>query len=179
MKLFKIINFPRAIKWNADCVFKVDDIILYEVQTSWLSTCRCEINQGALTYLHCVCLFFCFFQIIWTALINFGLSFLILHCRQLHLMQIEHLFLFQSSLENSKTAWITDTCLWSAVCGHDCNLPKIFFYTISPIIFIHYFYTLKSIVRHLCFDNKRYSFDGINLLSDCIKLQQLAPQIPT
>lgn len=83
------------------------------------------------------------------------------------------------SLENSKTAWITDTCLWSAVCGHDCNLPKIFFYTISPIIFIHYFYTLKSIVRHLCFDNKRYSFDGINLLSDCIKLQQRAPQIPT
>lgn len=100
--------------------------------------------------------------------------------------QIEHLFLFQSSLENSKierrgivTAWITDTCLWSAVCGHDCNLPKIFFYTISPIIFIHYFYTLKSIVRHLCFDNKRYSFDGINLLSDCIKLLQRAPQIPT
>lgn len=34
MKLFKIINFPRATKWNADCVFKVDDIILYEVQTS-------------------------------------------------------------------------------------------------------------------------------------------------
>lgn len=34
MKLFKIINFQSAIKWNADCVFKVDDIILYEVQTS-------------------------------------------------------------------------------------------------------------------------------------------------
>lgn len=137
-------------------------------------------NQSGSINIPALCLFVLFFfQIIWTALINFGLSFLILHCRQLHLMQIEHLFLFQSSLENSKTAWITDTCLWSAVCGHDCNLPKIFFYTISPIIFIHYFYTLKSIVRHLCFDNKRYSFDGINLLSDCIKLQQRAPQIPT
>lgn len=137
-------------------------------------------NQAGSINIPALCLFgLVFFQIIWTALINFGLSFLSLHCRQLHLMQIEHLFLFQSSLENSKTAWITDTCLWSAVCGHDCNLPKIFFYTISPIIFIHYFYTLKSIVRHLCFDNKRYSFDGINLLSDCIKLQQRAPQIPT
>lgn len=36
MKLLKIINSPRAIKWNADCVFKVDnDVILYEVKTSY------------------------------------------------------------------------------------------------------------------------------------------------
>lgn len=156
--------------WWHHIVWSTDKLTLY--MSLW--------NQSGSINIPALCLFvFCFFQIIWTALINFGLSFLILHCRQLHLMQIEHLFLFQSSLENSKTAWITDTCLWSAVCGHDCNLPKIFFYTISPIIFIHYFYTLKSIVCHLCFDNKRYSFDGINLLCDCIKLQQRAPQIPT
>lgn len=154
--------------WWHHIVWSTDKLTLY--MSLW--------NQSGSINIPALCLFV-FFQIIWTSLINFGLSFLILHCRQLHLMQIEHLFLFQSSLENSKTAWITDTCLWSAVCGHDCNLPKIFFYTISPIIFIHYFYTLKSIVRHLCFDNKRYSFDGINLLSDCIKLQQRAPQIPT
>lgn len=163
--------------WWHHIVWSTDKLTLY--MSLW--------NQSGSINIPALCLFgFFFFQIIWTALINFGLSFLSLHCRQLHVMQIEHLFLFQSSLENSKiekrgivTAWITDTCLWSAVCGHDCNLPKIFFYTISPIIFIHYFYTLKSIVRHLCFDNKRYSFDGINLLSDCIKLQQRAPQIPT
>lgn len=43
MKLLKIINSPRAIKWNADCVFKVDnDVILYDVQIH-----PCEINQEA------------------------------------------------------------------------------------------------------------------------------------
>lgn len=151
--------------WWHHIVWSTDKLTLY--MSLW--------NQSGSINIPALCLFdFFFFQIIWTALINFGLSFLILHCRQLHLMQIEHLFLFQSSLENSKTAWITDTCLWSAVCGHDCNLPKIFFYTISPIIFIHYFYTLKSINCSSSLFWQQTLFKR-----DCIKLQQRAPQIPT
>lgn len=35
MNLIKIIHSPRAIKWNAEYVVKVDNgVILYEVKTS-------------------------------------------------------------------------------------------------------------------------------------------------